>query len=157
MDGMWWRLAMQAEQEEERDIYEDRFVFVDHFCASRQWDAHNLSWAQICEIRSQVEWANPPQSDTQLKSVVRRKGQDLFVYEDGEFCCVCQAVEDLERWGFGDPSSPLEFTICKPCHEGGAFTEWLSGEFERTMIVHDENRKLPDGRWTTNKYDPENP
>ena len=137
------------------DIYENRWAFVDSYCDAKSWDSRDLTWEQITEIRSQPEWANPPTVAEQAETVVKRKGRNLFIYEDGEFCCVCKSVEDLQNWGFGDPDDPLKFTVCMPCHDGQGFHDWLCGEFEHTMIIHDENRKLSDGKWTTNKYDPE--
>lgn len=142
------------------DIFEARSVFVEKYCMAKEWNARDLSWAQILEIRSQPQWNDQPQIKESVRTVVRRKGRELIIYEEGEFCCVCESTdyESLQRFGFGDPANPLVFMVCATCWgadgKDSAFHDWLAGEFERTMIVHDENRKLPDGRWTTDKHDP---
>lgn len=145
----------------EADIYDARSAFVDHYCALREWDANTLTGEQVAEIRAQPEWNDPSFGGrAEAETVVRRKGNDLFIYEEGEFCCVCKGTDydALQMHGFGDPADPLKFMVCVTCwgEDGldGAFHRWLVGEFERTMIVHDENRKLPDGKWTTRKHDP---
>lgn len=146
---------MKNNTEDGEVFYDGRSQLVEQYCAAKGWNARDLTWEQIQEIRSQPEW-NKPSSANESETVVRRDGPNLFIYEEGEFCCVCKSIDYacLERFGFGDPEDPLSFTVCKPCHDGDKFHEWLVGEFERAMIVHDENRKLPDGRWTTRQYDP---
>ena len=146
---------MKNDDDDTETYYDGRSRLVDRYCASKGWDPRELTWEQIQEIRSQPEW-NQPSSTDEIETVVKRDGPNLFVYEEGEFCCVCKSTDHdgLQRFGFGDPANPLTFTVCNPCHGGGRFHEWLAGEFVRAMIVHDENRKLPDGRWTTREYDP---
>ena len=147
---------MKNQIEDPQDVYDGRSQLVDRYCATKEWNARELTWAQIQEIRSLPEWNQPSTIEDEIETVVKRDGLNLFIYEEGEFCCVCKSTGDkgLERFGFGETEAPLTFTVCTPCNSNGQFHEWLAGEFERAMIVHDENRKLPDGRWTTREYDP---
>ena len=41
------------------DIVQLREVFVKNYCNSKNWDKSNLSFEQILEIRSHVEWKTP--------------------------------------------------------------------------------------------------
>jgi hypothetical protein len=77
-------------------------------------------------------------------------GSVLMVLEPGEYCCVCRAHEDLVRFGLGDRSDPLVFTVCNPCFAGeqSKFHEFLAGEFEKALAERpDKWRKNPDGTW----------
>ena len=89
--------------------------------------------------------------DERERTVVKRDGPNLFIYEEGEFCCVCESTDygTLGRYGFGDPASPLEFTVCNSCRSSNAFRDWLAGEFEKVLASRpDQWRKNPDGTWT---------
>ena len=36
-----------------------RGIFVNEYCNNKSWDKLNLSFEQILEIRSHVQWKNP--------------------------------------------------------------------------------------------------
>lgn len=82
--------------------------------------------------------------------VVVRRGNVLLVLEEGEYCCVCKAVDHLHALGFGDPADPLTYTVCDPCfNQSERFHKFLANEFEEALASDpDRWRKNPDGAWT---------
>lgn len=92
--------------------------------------------------------------------VVARFGRTLMVLEEGEYCCVCKAHEDLIRFGLGNEADPLVFTVCNPCFDKGSdrsrFHTWLVAEFEKAFeSAPDKWRKNTDGTWRAIKPDEE--
>lgn len=55
---------MQAELIKDEKISEFHMIqlrenFVKKYCTTKSWDISNLSFEQISEIRSHLEWKNP--------------------------------------------------------------------------------------------------
>jgi hypothetical protein len=130
------------------EILEARSAFVDRRCSETGWDPHNLTWAQITELRSAREWkfplvvADPDPGDSGSRSK----------------CECCGGYENVGSIALAPipGEDPLTFDVCSPCEQSGRFRNWFRNELERCMVLDETMMTLPDEKWTDLPTDYEN-
>lgn len=90
--------------------------------------------------------------DEPVAPLVKWVGKTLHILDEGEYCVVCETLDDLwthELPSTGADSEGLTFTVCKPCLDGDGYRNWLTGEFEKALEADGSMEKGEDGKWRT--------